>query len=270
MIFGLRNYERGQFMKKVVAIFLIVFGLFVFNIVEASAGCNILWTGDLSGSVPTSETSRTPQAAQELSMVLFNDLQWQCELDLCICNFYWNTSDQCQISSIGCHRSGSGYSVCIDGSWDYKVCPDVFNPERCSTRLGTWDVICGNTTTTTTTIQQTTTTTAPATFINLSSFTATPKFSKVIIQWSTESEIDNAGFNLYRAESVDGEYEKINASLIPALGSSTQGSSYEFVDNDVQNRKTYYYKLEDIDINGVSTFHGPVTATPRLILGLGK
>jgi hypothetical protein len=102
----------------------------------------------------------------------------------------------------------------------------------------------------------------------LSSFTVTPKFSKVIIQWSTEAEIDNAGFNLYRSEAEDGNFIKINTSLIPAQGSSTQGASYEFIDNDVKNRKTYYYKLEDIDLNGTSTMHGPESATPRLIFGL--
>ena len=40
------------------------------------------------------------------------------------------------------------------------------------------------------------------------------------------------------------------------------GASYEYVDTDVKNRKTYYYKLEDIDVNGVATFHGPMSATP--------
>jgi hypothetical protein len=108
------------------------------------------------------------------------------------------------------------------------------------------------------------------TLIALSSFTATPKNKEVILEWKTESEIDNAGFNLYRSETEDGEYEKINASLIPAQGSSTQGASYEFVDKDVKNRKTYYYKLEDIDLNGVSTFHGPVQSTPRLMFKLRK
>ena len=57
-------------MKKIILIFLIVLGLFVFNITQASAGCNIVWTGDLSGSIPTNETSRTQQAAQELFRVL--------------------------------------------------------------------------------------------------------------------------------------------------------------------------------------------------------
>jgi hypothetical protein len=92
----------------------------------------------------------------------------------------------------------------------------------------------------------------------------------VTLVWSTESEIDNAGFNLYRAESENGSYVKINTSLIPAKGSSTQGASYEFIENNVQNRKTYYYKLEDIDLNGTSTMHGPVSATPRLFYRRGK
>ncbi|MCX5896520.1 MAG: DUF1566 domain-containing protein, partial [Proteobacteria bacterium] len=104
---------------------------------------------------------------------------------------------------------------------------------------------------------------ATTTLVTLTSFTATPKSTKVILDWNTESEIDNAGFNLYRSESENGNYSKINTSLIPAQGSSTQGASYEYVDSDVQNRKTYYYKLEDIDNGGISTFHGPVKAVPR-------
>jgi hypothetical protein len=86
--------------------------------------------------------------------------------------------------------------------------------------------------------------------------------------WTTESEIDNAGFNLYRSDSKDGKYSRINASLIPAKGSASQGVSYEFVDSAVKNGRTYYYKLKDIDLSGKSTMHGPVSATPRLIYGL--
>lgn len=109
-----------------------------------------------------------------------------------------------------------------------------------------------------------------ATLVQLSSFYASSKSSKIILFWSTESETDNAGFNIYRSESEKGQYTKINAPLIPAKGSTTQGASYEFADTNVQNRKTYYYKLEDIDLNGQSTMHGPVSATPRLIYGLWK
>ena len=108
------------------------------------------------------------------------------------------------------------------------------------------------------------------TVINLSSFAATPKAGKIILGWQTETEIDNAGFNLYRSEPENGNYTKINTSLIPAKVSSTQGANYEFIDNDVKNRKTYYYNLEDIDLNGTATLHGPESATPRLIYGIGK
>jgi len=108
------------------------------------------------------------------------------------------------------------------------------------------------------------------TLIKLVSFSSTSSSRKVILYWSTESEIDNAGFNIYRSESEDGDYEQINDSLIAAEGSPTEGAEYEFVDDDVKNRRTYYYIIEDIDLNGVSTMHGPVSATPRLIYVLGK
>jgi hypothetical protein len=122
--------------------------------------------------------------------------------------------------------------------------------------------------TTTTTSISSTTTTVPPTVVELSSFTATPSNRAVILEWQTASEIDTTGFNLYRAAAEDGAYTKINAALIPAKGSSTEGAAYEFVDKDVKNRKTYWYKLEDVDLNGTSTMHGPITATPRLIFGL--
>jgi hypothetical protein len=43
------------------------------------------------------------------------------------------------------------------------------------------------------------------------------------------------------------------------------GASYVYTDADVVKGVTYYYKLEDVDIHGVSTFHGPVSATPGRI-----
>jgi len=64
------------------------------------------------------------------------------------------------------------------------------------------------------------------TLIKLSSFYAKPKVDKIILSWTTESEINNAGFNLYRAETIDGPYLKINNGLIPAKGSLIEGASY--------------------------------------------
>jgi hypothetical protein len=66
------------------------------------------------------------------------------------------------------------------------------------------------------------------------------------------------------------KYKKINTALIPTEGSTAQGAAYEFTDSGVKNRKVYFYKLEDIDMNGASVLHGPVSAEPRWILGIGK
>ena len=102
------------------------------------------------------------------------------------------------------------------------------------------------------------------TAITLSSFDAKPGNHSVTLIWVTETEIDNAGFNIYRA-GADGEFVKINAEIIPAQGTAASGAAYQFVDSGVQNRQTYSYKLEDVDLNGAATQYGPKTATPRFI-----
>ena len=42
--------------------------------------------------------------------------------------------------------------------------------------------------------------------IVLSSLTAAPGNRRVTIDWQTASDIDNAGFNIYRSDLEDGEY----------------------------------------------------------------
>ncbi|MFC1591022.1 hypothetical protein ACFL43_00710 [Thermodesulfobacteriota bacterium] len=108
------------------------------------------------------------------------------------------------------------------------------------------------------------------TIISLAALDADPGNKSITITWETESEIDNAGFNIYRAEAANGEYTLLNTSLIAAEGNPAHGASYEFVDQGLQNRKTYYYKLEDIDQDGTATMHGPVDAMPRLIHSIKK
>ena len=51
------------------------------------------------------------------------------------------------------------------------------------------------------------------TLATISSFTVTAFDKAIIIKWATESEIDNAGFNLYRSGSEYGSYTKINDAL---------------------------------------------------------
>lgn len=84
----------------------------------------------------------------------------------------------------------------------------------------------------------------------------------VQLLWETVSEFDNQGFNLWRNTSPNDPTEQINAALIPSqTPGSSQGFAYEWIDNDVVSGETYYYWLEDIDLNGTTTLHGPVSAT---------
>ncbi len=103
--------------------------------------------------------------------------------------------------------------------------------------------------------------------IILADLDALPGNRTITLTWKTAEEEDTMGFNVYRAESTNEKYIKINKTLIPARGLSYRGAQYHFDDNGVRNRRTYYYKLEDINNLAASTLHGPVDAMPRLIYG---
>jgi hypothetical protein len=105
----------------------------------------------------------------------------------------------------------------------------------------------------------------PPTAVTLISFTAEAAADHVILAWETASEPENEGFNVWRSEAADGEYTKLNAALIPAQGNADTGASYAYTDTTMVKGVTYYYQLEDVDIHGVSTFHGPVSAAPSQI-----
>ena len=104
----------------------------------------------------------------------------------------------------------------------------------------------------------------PPTAVELVSFTARGLDGSVELAWETGSELDNLGFNLYRADSASGPWQQLTGSLIPGLGSSPEGARYRYVDASVTNGATYYYGLEDVETTGVTERHGPVWATPAV------
>lgn len=107
-----------------------------------------------------------------------------------------------------------------------------------------------------------------STAITLVSFTATPGDSGVTLAWETATETNNAGFNLHRSAGEAGPYTQINAALIPAKGTATGGAVYSYLDTAATDPDMiYYYKLEDIDTNAGSTFHGPVDTASEVDAG---
>ncbi|MBI5376569.1 MAG: thrombospondin type 3 repeat-containing protein [Candidatus Schekmanbacteria bacterium] len=101
------------------------------------------------------------------------------------------------------------------------------------------------------------------TAVTLSFFEARQSGKKVVLKWKTASESNNEGFNILRSESAgnestDREYVKINKNLIKTKNAGISGAKYKFKDNNIKSGKKYLYRIEDINMYGVSTFHDPI------------
>ncbi len=99
------------------------------------------------------------------------------------------------------------------------------------------------------------------TSVLLDSFEAFPESDHILLRWETVSELNNLGFNLYRNVRDDEPGEQLNPELIASQGpGSSQGFLYEWQDVTVEPYVVYYYWLEDVDFNGTTTLHGPISA----------
>ena len=85
----------------------------------------------------------------------------------------------------------------------------------------------------------------------LSHFQSVRTAAGVVIRWTTESSVDNAGFNLLRSESRSGPYTQINSALIAGSGTTGESSAYVFTDGAAKPGVVYYYRLEEVSFGGV-------------------
>jgi hypothetical protein len=97
------------------------------------------------------------------------------------------------------------------------------------------------------------------TAITLASFTCQANRQEVSVYWSTGTELNNAGFNLYRSETPTVPSVKINAKLLAAKAEAVSGADYRF--NDAPGYGTFYYWLEDVELSGRTMLHGPISVT---------
>ncbi|MDD5582679.1 MAG: FlgD immunoglobulin-like domain containing protein [Candidatus Marinimicrobia bacterium] len=54
----------------------------------------------------------------------------------------------------------------------------------------------------------------------------------------------------------------LNDDLIAGAGSSSEKHEYSYIDQDVKNGVTYWYKLEDIGCDEKTKLYGPISAMP--------
>ena len=72
----------------------------------------------------------------------------------------------------------------------------------------------------------------------------------VAVRWITESEKDNAGFNILRSDDRNGEFTKLNTQLIAGQGTTSERTAYEFVDKTAKPNVVYYYQIQDVSLDG--------------------
>ena len=72
----------------------------------------------------------------------------------------------------------------------------------------------------------------------------------VVITWSTQSELNNAGFFIKRSQQRDGEFKIINATMIQGAGTTSEKQFYTYQDTTAQPNVVYYYQIEDVSLDG--------------------
>ena len=95
----------------------------------------------------------------------------------------------------------------------------------------------------------------------LLSFTAKRAQRGVVLRWRTGSEVDTLGFNVFRQRA--GRRVRVNRRVIPALSltrGGVRGGAYSFVDRRAPKRKAVRYWLQEVDVRGHRTWHGPIRA----------
>lgn len=87
--------------------------------------------------------------------------------------------------------------------------------------------------------------------------------NNVILNWKTETEINNYGFEIQRSSSNDGsvllytDWEKID--FVEGYGNSNSQKTYSYTDKNVKYGR-YAYRLKQIDIDGSFEYSPTVDA----------
>ena len=74
---------------------------------------------------------------------------------------------------------------------------------------------------------------------------------EIVVRWITESELNNAGFNILRSEKRDGEFTKVH--FVAGQGTTTERTSYEWKDTSAKPNVVYYYQIQDVSLDGKVT-----------------
>jgi hypothetical protein len=149
------------------------------------------------------------------------------------------------------YRQDNQMSIVIDGATVLNRAATVKNGESPTMAFLSCSVCCSGHTPLDAFFDDVTVAGADASLpVTLTSFTAQSSQTEVALRWHTETETNNLGFNIYRSDTKDGKYIKVNSRPIAGAGTDATPHDYLFTDENVVLGKTYYYYIEDVDFTG--------------------
>ena len=86
--------------------------------------------------------------------------------------------------------------------------------------------------------------------VTLSHFRAEHTDAGVVLKWTTESELDNAGFYIYRSQTKEGEFKVVNSTRVQGAGTTSERNEYTWTDTTAKPNTVYFYQIEDISHAG--------------------
>lgn len=87
-----------------------------------------------------------------------------------------------------------------------------------------------------------------------------PPFNR--LKWSTASEVDNFGFDIYRSTSEEGPFERLTSQPIPGAGTVDEPRYYEYKDTAIDPGVEYFYYVESISVDGIREKFSPIIRAP--------
>ncbi len=92
--------------------------------------------------------------------------------------------------------------------------------------------------------------------VEATDFLATVDVGSVTLSWKTQSEVNNAGFNVLREDPSTSSFKLISSyssnDNLKGLGTSSIGRAYDFTDNKVTSGLSYQYKIQSVSTNGTT------------------
>jgi hypothetical protein len=87
---------------------------------------------------------------------------------------------------------------------------------------------------------------------DLAAFATTQVGRSLVLEWTTASESGLLGWNVYRSESPDGPFVRLNSVALPAYGDGGADTGYLFVDDGARPGRRYYYQVEGVTASGLA------------------